>query len=151
MSDLDRAVATLRSQPYGFFVTPTPGSGPSVRLVQPLRIDDDATIWFVTSPTTRKAGEIQAGGGAASYAVEQRDCFAYACVRGRAATTADAALAAELWDPGLDAFFPDGPTGADVAVVCLRADLVEFMSFAAAVHPEPYGLRAAQIPVPSRA
>lgn len=144
-------MATLRSQPYGFFGTPSPGSGPSVRLVQPLRIDDDATIWFVTGPTTRKAGEITAGGGVASYAVEQRDCFAYACVRGRAAATADAALAAELWDPGLDVFFPHGPTGQDVVVVCLRADVVEFMSFAAGVHPEPFGLRAARVPVLPRA
>lgn len=112
MSDLDLAVATLRSQPYGFFVTESPDAGPCARLVQPLRIDDDATVWFVTSPRTRKARDLGVGGGRAAYAVEQRDCFAYACVRGRATAVPDAALATRLWDPGLDAFFPEGRPGA---------------------------------------
>lgn len=35
-------------------------------------------------------------------------------------------------------------------MVCLRPEVVELMSFAAGVHPEPYGLRAAQIAVPAR-
>lgn len=147
MTELAAAVATLRSQPYGFFSTVTSGGGPCVRLVQALRIDDDATVWFVTSPSTRKAGEIVDGDGAAAYAVEERESFAYACVRGRATLLRDAALASQLWDPGLDAFFAEGPGGDDVVVVRLRARVVEFMSFAAAVHPDPYGLRAATISV----
>jgi len=147
MTELAVAVATLRSQPYGFFATTTSEGDPCVRLVQPLRIDDDATVWFVTSPTTRKAREIAEGDGAAAYAAEERDCLAYACVRGRATLMSDAGLAGQLWDPGLDAFFPDGPSGRDVVVVRLRAHVVEFMNFAAAVHPEPYGLRAAAIPI----
>ncbi len=147
MAELATAVRTLRSQPYGFFSTPTFEGDPCVRLVQPLRIDDDATVWFVTSPATRKAQEIAAGDGAAAYAVEERECFAYACVRGRATLIRDPELAGQLWDPGLDAFFPDGPSGQDAVLVRLRARVVEFMSFAAAVHPEPYGLRAATIPI----
>lgn len=144
---MEAAVATLRSQPYGFFTTTTSEGPPCARLIQPLQIDDDATVWFVTSPTTRKAQQIAAGDAGAAYAVEERACFAYVCVRGRATLECDAELAGRLWDPGLNAFFPDGPSGRDVVVVRLRAQFVEFMSFSAAVHPEPFGLRAEVIAI----
>lgn len=141
MNSMELAVSTLRSQPYGFFVTPPPG-GPCARLVQPLRVDDDAAVWFATSPVTRKAHEIAQSNGAAAYAVEDRAALAYVCVRGTAELIRDAALTADMWDAGLDAFFPEGPAGDDVVLVHLQASSVDLMSFAAGVHPAPYGLRA---------
>lgn len=144
MDFVDVLLSTLRSQPYGFFVTPTP-TGPCARLVQPLRIDDDAAVWFATSSATRKAQEIAAGEGAATYAVEDRAAFAYACVHGTAQLIRDARLAEQMWDPGLDAFFPNGPAGDDVVLVHLQASRADLMSFTAGVHPAPYGLAAEKI------
>lgn len=141
MDILALAVGILRSQPYGFLATPA-ADGPDLRLVQPLRIDDDATVWIGTSPASRKAGQVEARAGA-SYAVEDRSRFAYAAVRGPAGLVRDAQLCDALWEPGLAAFFPDGPHGGDFALLRVVPTSVEVMSFADGVHPEPYGLRPA--------
>ena len=42
----------------------------------------------------------------------------------------------------LRAFFPGGPLGDDVVLVHGAAQRVEVMSFAHAIHPDPYGLAA---------
>ncbi len=104
MTLLATAVRILRSQPYGFLAT-TGANGPDVRLVQHLRIDDDATVWIGTSPVSRKAVQVRASAGA-SYAVEDRSCFAYTVVRGLAELVEDGQLCDELWDPGSGGLLP---------------------------------------------
>lgn len=135
------AVAILRSQPYGFLAT-SGDDGPYVRLVQHLRVDDTAMVWIGTSPISRKALQVQAS-ARVSYAVEDRSRFAYAVVRGAADLVDDAQLCDELWDSGLEAFFPDGPHGGDFTLLRVTPCSIELMSFGDGVHPEPYGLRAA--------
>lgn len=137
------ALAILRSHPYGFLATTGPAR-PSVRLVQHLRVDDDATIWIGTSPRSRKAVEI-AGSPEVTYAAEDRARFAYAAVSARAEIIEDVAIRKALWEPGLEAFFPEGPGGDDFVLVRLTPDDIELMSFTDGVHPDPYGLRAATL------
>lgn len=139
------ACATLRSQPYGFLAT-CATTGPNVRLVQHLRIDDDAGVWIGTSPRSRKVREVQQR-PAATYAVEDRASFAYAAVCGRAELVDDLDLRRALWEPGLQAFFPAGPGGDDFVLLHVVPSTVEVMSFAHGVHPDPYGLRAAAVDV----
>lgn len=142
MELLTVALAIFRSHPYGFLAT-TGRPGPTVRLVQHLRVDDDATIWIGTSPRTRKVLEITAS-PRVTYAVEDRAKFAYASLSARAELVDDVAKREELWDPGLQAFFPEGPGGDDFVVVRLVPLDLEVMSFVDGVHPDPYGLEAAR-------
>jgi general stress protein 26 len=118
-----------------------------VRLVQHLQVEDDATVWIGTSPRSRKVSEIRRN-GAVTYAVEDREAFAYVALRGSAELVGDDRLRRALWEPGLQAFFPGGPGGDDFILVRITAVHLEVMSFSAGVHPEPYGLRAATVPVP---
>ncbi|MAT07229.1 MAG: stress protein [Acidimicrobiaceae bacterium] len=131
------AVETLRTVPYGFLVTPA--TPPTARLVQHLHVDDDAAVWIGTSPRSRKASSI-ATHGAATYVVEDRDRFAYVSVAGTADVVTDLATRNRMWEEGLRAFFPAGPEGDDFVLVRLTPDVVEAMSFADGVHPDPYGL-----------
>lgn len=145
MDLLSLVVRTLRSQPYGFLATSSL-AGPSVRLVQHLRVDDDATVWLGTSPVSRKISEVREQDDA-TYAVEDREAFAYAVVRGRADIVEDPTMRRVLWDPGLRAFFPGGPDGNDFVLLRIAPSSLEAMSFADSVHPDPYGLRAAVLTV----
>lgn len=143
MDLLPVALRTLRSYPYGFLVT-TGESCPSVRLVQHLRVDDDATVWIGTSPRSRKAQEV-ADSPRVVYAVEDRPRFAYASLTATVNVVTDHALRCSLWEPGLQAFFPDGPDGDDFVLLRLAPVEIELMSFAEGVHPAPYGLKAAVV------
>ncbi len=141
MDVMEVALRTLRSHAYGFLATAA-GSGPGLRLVQHLKVDDDATVWIGTSPRSRKAREI-ASAPRVAYAVEDRTNFAYATVLAAAVVVTEIHLRRSLWEPGLSAFFPDGPDGDDFVLLRLASVEVEVMSFADGVHPHPYGLKAA--------
>lgn len=136
------AVGILRRAPYGFLITS--GTPPSARLVQHLLVDDDAAVWIGTSPRSRKVRSVVAD-GVATYAVEDRERFAYVSVAGPADIIDGVEARIRLWEEGLRPFFPDGPEGDDFVLVRVAPDAVEVMSFADRVHPDPFGL------VPARA
>ncbi len=139
----DMAVGMLRANPYGFLITAT-SEGPRSRLVQHLRVDEDATIWVGTSPRSRKVADITAS-PLACYSVEDRAAFAYLTIAANAAVSEDAAERRAKWEPGLAAFFPGGPEGDDFVLLRLSAARIELMNFAQRVHPDPYGLVPAVI------
>ncbi len=134
------AHAVLRASPYGFLATTGPDAAPRVRLVQHLAVDDDLRVWVGTSPRSRKAADVAARAEAVAYACEDRDAFAYVSLRGEARLVEDLDERVARWTPGLETFFPGGPRGDDFVLVSLAVDRVELMSFAAGVHPDPYGL-----------
>jgi general stress protein 26 len=131
------ALEILRSVPYGFLITP--GSPPTARLVQHLSVEDDGVVWIGTSPRSRKAHAVTSE-GLATYVVEDRSRFAYVSLSCAADVVDDMATRKQLWDQGLVAFFPDGPEGDDFVLVRVIPRVVEVMSFADGVHPDPYGL-----------
>lgn len=137
---LHTAFTTLQRAPYGFVVT-AGGSEPAARLVQHLHVEPDCSVWFVTSPRSRKASDMRRN-PSVCYAVEDRENFAYVSVLGEARVVPEVETRVELWDDGLRAFFPAGPESDDVALVRIESRRVELMSFAASVHPHPYGLSA---------
>ena len=135
---LDITRNTLERIDYGFLVTPAT-DGPDARLVKHLEVDDDFGVWFGTSAHSRKARQI-ATGSPASFAVEDRPNFAYVALKGRAAVVPDLSARREHWQEGLGMFFPNGPESEDFTLIRLATDRIEIMSFAAKVHPEPFGL-----------
>lgn len=141
LAEFGVAQRVLRTTPYGFLVTSSRGC-PRARLVQHLLVDEDCSVWLATSPDSRKVADIRTSSGPALYAVEDRDAFAYVTVSGEPSLIHDETRRSELWDEGLRAFFPGGPLGDDFVLVHMAAQRVEVMSFADAIHPDPYGLAA---------
>lgn len=121
------ALRILRAHPFGFFATCSGGRA-DVRLVQQLRVEDDATIWFATHPRSRKAAEIVEN-PTATYAVEERAAVAYATAIGHAAIVVDVEKGRELWDEGLRTIWPDGPDGDDFVLVRITTNRLEVMDF----------------------
>jgi general stress protein 26 len=139
MADLVELVErTLRRVPYGFLITPSP-DGPDARVVQH-EVADDFVLWIGTSVHSRKAHQIGTAGIAATYAVEDREEFAYVAMKGAAALITDVAERRDHWRDGFATFFPAGAEGDDFALVRFEPQRVEVMNFAAGVHPDPFGL-----------
>ncbi|OPC85311.1 hypothetical protein B4N89_26090 [Embleya scabrispora] len=136
---LDTALRIVRSHGVGFLATTDECGAPRVRPVQHLAVEDDATIWFATSPRSRKALDLRAR-PEVSYSVEDRPAVAYATLYARAETVDSEAESSARWDETLRPFFPAGPTGGDFLLVRLVPHRVEVLDFSAGVHPEPYGL-----------
>ncbi len=132
----------LASNPYGFLVSH--GSGGHTRLVHHLGESGGSEVWIGTSPRSRKAADVRAVPGV-TYAVEDRNRFAYVALYADAEVVEDAATLEARWVPDLEAFFPEGPLGGDFVLLRLAPWRIELMSFADAVHPEPYGLLPAAL------
>lgn len=138
---LEIARRILRAAPYGFLTT-CGEDGPRARLVQHLLVEDDCSIWLATSPRSRKVADVRASPWPVVYAVEDRQAFAYVTVSGEPSLIDDDTRRRALWQDGLRAFFPGGPLGEDFILMRVAAHRLELMSFADAVHPDPYGLSA---------
>ena len=81
----------------------------------------DGDLWFATSRSSDLVKDLLASPHIlASFADtgNQR----YVVVRGEGAVNHDSAKIAELWNPKMDAWFPDGPTDPDLTLVHLRAE-----------------------------
>jgi len=83
----------------------------------------DGDLWFVTGGDARKVDQIQHG-ARVNAAFASRD--AWLSVAGNAELVHDEAKARELWNPALEAWFPDGPTTPGLALVKVHADTAEY-------------------------
>lgn len=90
-------------------------------LVQQVRFDGD--LWFASDRDSHKVSEIQHGAHVnASFAT--RD--AWLSLTGTAEVVHDAAKAEELWNPSLEAWFPDGPRAPGLALITVHAESAEY-------------------------
>jgi general stress protein 26 len=143
---LDAAVRITRSGLYGSIATTDAEGRPRVRIVQHLAVDDDATVWFGTSPRTRKARELTAR-PEVCYSVLHAagPASAYAALYARAEVVTDPVELRARWVDGFAPYFPAGPDGGDLVLVRLVPYRVELLDFGAGIHPDPFGLAAAII------
>ncbi len=81
---------------------------------------DGATVWFLTSRDSGKAGEIRSEGSASITVQGDRTWLA---ADGRARLVDDQTKIDELWAEPMRAWFPDGPDSPDVVAVAV--DLTE--------------------------
>ncbi len=135
-----RVLEMLAAHPYGFLITVADAEAtPHARLVQHVTVGADLSIWIGTSPSSRKAAEVERS-GRASYAVEDRASFAAVVLSGAASVEGDRSVREAHWVSGFEPFFPSGPGGNDFVLIHLTPDKLELIDFAHGVHPEPYGL-----------
>ena len=94
----------------------------SSRPVTVQEVDDSGDVWFVVD---RHADWVHDGVDAVNVAFVD-DGATWVSVGGRAALDDDTERLRRLWGPGLDAWFPDGPTTDGVVALHVQADRWEY-------------------------
>ena len=84
--------------------------------------DFDGKLWFLTRVTSEKVDEIKQDQHVTLTLTNTSDAK-YLTLKGRAAFNQDRSKINELWNPMYKAWFPDGPTDPEIAV--LRVDITE--------------------------
>lgn len=86
-------------------------------------VDFDGDLWFFTALDSHKVTEIGSGSAAnAAFAGSS----SWLSVAGTAEVVRDRAKIEELWGPVAAAWFPDGPSTPDLALIRLRAQSAEY-------------------------
>lgn len=86
-------------------------------------VEEDGTIWFFASDESPKADQLQAD---PTVNVAFTGSTSWVSVAGRAEIVEDKAKIHELWNKGVEAWFPDGPDGDDVALLKISPDSAEY-------------------------
>ncbi len=139
---LEAAKASIKSAEYCFLITLSASGEAQARLVQPFEPEQDLTIWFGTSPETRKVSEIQLD-SRATVAVHDAKETAYVTLLGSAQVERDINKKRKYWREEWAAFTPGGPEGDDYVLIKFAPSRIELMNFARGILPKPYGLRPA--------
>jgi general stress protein 26 len=88
-------------------------------------IDEEANLWFFTSASSLKAGEIERSPQVnASFSNPEES--QYVSLSGTAELVTDRTKIKQLWKPILKAWFPDGPEQSDLALLKVRVEKAEF-------------------------
>jgi len=120
-----KALEMIKDIRMAMLVTHDAVGGLRARPMQALRADGDGTLWFFTQGHTGKTSEIAADREVLlTYA--NPDNQDYVAVQGTAAVRHDPAMAERLWTEEARAWFPDGPTSPDLALLQVTATSAEY-------------------------
>ncbi|MEJ5945081.1 pyridoxamine 5'-phosphate oxidase family protein [Pseudokineococcus basanitobsidens] len=102
-------------------------SGEDGRLVsRPMAVQEvefDGDLWFAADGDSSKVTQVRHG---AHVNVAFADGDAWLSIAGDAEVVKDDAKAEELWNPGLGAWFPDGPRTPGLVLLKVHADSAEY-------------------------
>jgi general stress protein 26 len=130
--------AILSAAQFCFLITQDETGQSSARLMQPFDPEPDLTLWFGTSPLSRKVQEIQRDERIALAFAHPQD-GAYVTLRGPAVLETDITQRQRYWRDEFTAFWPAGPTGDNYILVKFVPANIEIMHLAQAVAPAPFG------------
>ena len=123
----DEAVTKLSQLIEGIKVCMFTTSEEDGRLIsRPMAVQEvafDGDLWFFTKRGGRKAGQI-AREQRVNVSLSSRS--SWVSVSGTAEVVRDDAKAKELWNPGIEAWFPDGPDDPEVILLRVHADGAEY-------------------------
>jgi general stress protein 26 len=89
------------------------------------RLEDDATLLFLTHLSSQKTGEVLRDPRVnVAFVADRGD--RYVSISGTAAIAHDVARMRELWNPTYRAWFPGGPDDPDGAIFTVAIDRVEY-------------------------
>jgi general stress protein 26 len=135
---------TIASVPFCFLMTHNGNGQISARLMQPFPPEEDLTLYFGTSPQSRKAANIRAN-QRASVAFQNNQENAYVTLNGSARLIDNLAHRQRYWLAEWQPFFPDGPDGDDYVLIRFVPERIETLNFARGITPEPFGLHCASL------
>lgn len=139
---LEIAEAVMKGAYYCFLATLDESGRINARLMQPFAPEPDLTIWFGTSPKSRKIHDIQQR-PRVTVAFQEAVEPAYVALSGSAQIVDDINLRQTYWREEWRNFFPDGPSGDDYVLIKFIPSQIEVLHFARQVTPEPFGLQPA--------
>ena len=87
------------------------------------QVEFDGDLWFATDADSHKISEI---GGTTKVNVSFSSSGAWVSVSGHAEVLDDRVKAKELWNPALEAWFPDGPESPGLRLLKVSADSAEY-------------------------
>jgi len=106
----------IRDVKFAMFTTRSVDGTLSSRPMTTLQTEFDGTLWFIASADSLKALDIEERPKVNLGYASPREGH-YVAVSGTARVLHDAAKARQLWQPEFDAWFPNGPDDASVAVL----------------------------------
>ncbi len=113
----------LKAQRIGMLTT-TDSVGTMISRPMALQeVEFDGDLWFFAERTSRKVGHIA---GSAQVNVTVGSGSSWVSLTGRASVVEDAGKKRELWNAGVDAWFPDGPDDGAVVLLRVEADSAEY-------------------------
>ncbi len=132
-------VAQRLTRDVGLCVLTTTGADDWIhaRVMQPFPVDPDLTLWFGTSPSSRKIADM-AHDAQATATFQSADGSAYASLSGRVGLVDDLETRRRLWRSDWTQYFPAGPDDGYI-LMRLVPDRIEVLDFANGVAPPPYG------------
>lgn len=139
---IEVAQATIKVAEFCFLITVNESGRAEARLMQPFEPGPDLTIWFGTSPNSRKAKEIERDNRVTLGYVHSQ-AGAYVSLMGTASIEKDIAKKQHYWRDDFAAFWPAGPLSEAYALLKFVPTRIELMHIGQKVTPEPFGLRPA--------
>ncbi len=133
---------TMRAAEFCFLITLSESGAPNARLMEPFEPRKDLSLWFGSSPRSRKVAEIQRD-ARISVAFGHAADAAYVTLSGLAEVVDDIRERKRHWREEWAVFWPSGPAGDDYVLIKFVPSRIEVMNFARKVAPQPYGLRPA--------
>jgi len=103
--------------------TTTDDGRPVSRPMAVQEVEFDGDLWFFTKQGGRKIDQI---GRECRVNVSFSSRNSWVSVTGEAEIVRDVAKAKELWNSGIEAWFPDGPENPDIVLVKVHADGAEY-------------------------
>jgi len=88
-------------------------------------MEEGGDLWFATSDQSSLAEHVLANGRVVATFAKSSDNV-FAVVRGTASLSSDPAKVEELWNPGMKAWFPNGPTDPQIRLVQVHAEHGDF-------------------------
>ena len=123
-TDDQRKVADLLGGERFAMLTTSDGTGKLHS--RPMAMQDvefDGDLWFFATVGSRKVDHIKAD-PQVNVTVSSNDVWV--SLTGRATTTKDDEQKRELWNAGVEAWFPNGPEADDVLLIRIEADSAEY-------------------------
>lgn len=122
MSDVQRVWELIDEIDFCMFVTKT-GSTMHGRPMSSIGKRDEGVIYFLTDQRSSKDDEIARENAVyLAYAKGQQ----HLSVNGTAAISSDRSLIKRLWNPGAQAFWPNGADDPDVVAIVVTPDAAEY-------------------------
>ncbi|MEO6512503.1 MAG: pyridoxamine 5'-phosphate oxidase family protein [Nocardioides sp.] len=118
-----RAVEIAQDARFCMVTSTATGGALHARPMTPQQVSDDLEAWFFISRSSEHAADVMAQPRVNLSFEGSSDWLS---VAGRATVVDDRRLVEEMWNPVVEAWFPDGPADEDVVLLRVDADSAEY-------------------------
>jgi general stress protein 26 len=118
-----RAVEIAQDARFCMVTSTAPDGALHARPMTPQLVTDDLEAWFFISRSSEHAADLVAR---PRVNLSFQGSGDWLSVAGKAAIVDDRRLAEEMWNPVVDAWFPDGPGDPDVVLLRVAAESAEY-------------------------